>query len=96
MEKGETFTWATMTRFALRNQKKIKEAKGEHFLFDLIKSLTVHQNKHQITHVGATQGGYNVIEVQSLIWKKQTHQFALIKGGLYNVQRVAYFKTMEK
>ena len=81
--------------FSLRNPSKIKEAKGEEFYYDLLHSLRVYRVNNEMQPFLDHETGKEMIIVQNYKNKKQVFQFALVEGGLYDVQRVAYFKTIE-
>lgn len=81
--------------FSLRNPSKIKEAKGEEFYYNLIHSLRVYRVNNEMQPFLDHETGKEMIVVQNHTNKKQVFQFALVEGGLYDVQRVAYFKTIE-
>ena len=81
--------------FSLRNPSKIKEAKGEEFYYNLLHSLRVYSMNNEMQPFLDHGTGKEMIIVQNHKNKKQVFQFALVQGGLYDVQRVAYFKTIE-
>lgn len=81
--------------FSLRNPSKIKEAKGEEFYYDLLHSLRVYRVNNEMQPFMDYETGKEMIIVQNHKNRNQAFQFALVEGGLYDVQRVAYFKTIE-
>lgn len=79
-----------MIRLALRNQTKIKEVLGEKVLKDILLSLSNHRKIEPFT-----KEDLKLINVLNTNNKHEIFQFALLDGGLYGVQRVAYYKTIK-
>lgn len=82
--------------FSLRNPSKIKDAKGESFYYDLLHSLRVYSVNSEMEPFLDEDTGLKMIVVNNYKNRKQAFQFALVEGGLYDTQRVAYYKTIEK
>lgn len=81
--------------FSLRNPGKIKEAKGEEFYYNLLHSLRAYSVNYEMQPFLDHETGKEMIFVQNHKNRNQAFQFALVEGGLYDVQRVAYFKTID-
>ncbi len=85
-----------MRTFSLRNPGKIKDAKGESFYYDLLHSLRVYFVNSEMEPFLDEDTGLKMIVVDNYKNRKQAFQFALVEGGLYDTQRIAYYKTIEK
>ena len=85
-----------MKRLVLRNKAKIKKAKGDKFYQELISSLKAYSAKKNMEIIKDTSNPHlDLIEVPNCSNKEQSFLFALIDGGLYDCQRIAFFKTEE-
>lgn len=79
-----------MTQFALRNQTKIKDTLGEKILNDILLSLYNHKKIEPFT-----KDKLKLINVLNANNKSEIFQFVLLDGGLYDIQKVAYYKTIK-
>ncbi len=82
-------------RFALRNKSKLIKAFGEPFYCELIKCLTNHFKCNTAIESYQIEGlEYQVINVPSERDADKVYQFA-ITGQMYDVLRLAYYKTTD-
>ena len=84
-----------MKRLVLRNPTKIIEKIGKEELKAMLKSLDAYESSNkEIEIVKMSDKPYfDFITVPNVYNPEEVFTFALVEGGLYGVQKVAYYST---